>query len=187
MKNPSLLLSVAARARVRLACAHGALAALVLVGGAQLTAPHAVAASAPAAARRMYDVPADVAEHALKQLSEQSGFEVVFSNAALQWVPDHLPLLPRLLGRVAPGGALALQVPANLDAPPHRVMRELGIVSAAAPAFPLATARMTALRTQAEAQGSSDFTPLWSGQNASGCRAVPAADLTRALARRIVA
>ena len=69
----------------------------------------------------------------------------------------------------------------------NRVMRELGIVSAAAPAFPLATARMTALRTQAEAQGSSDFTPLWSGQNASGCRAVPAADLTRALARQIVA
>ena len=69
----------------------------------------------------------------------------------------------------------------------NRAMRELGIVSAAAPAFPLATARMTALRTQAEGQGSSDFTPLWSGQNASGCRAVPAADLTRALARQIVA
>jgi nitronate monooxygenase len=68
----------------------------------------------------------------------------------------------------------------------NRVMRELGVVSAAAPAFPLATARMTALRTKAEAQGSSDFTPLWSGQNASGCRAMPAADLTRALARLIV-
>ena len=58
-------------------------------------------------------------------------FDVIFSNAALQWVPDHLRLLPRLMQRVAPGGALALQVPANLDAPPHRVMREL----AASPAW----------------------------------------------------
>jgi trans-aconitate 2-methyltransferase len=58
-------------------------------------------------------------------------FDVVFSNAALQWVPDHRRLFPRLLASVSPGGALAVQMPANLDAPPHRVMREL----AAAPAW----------------------------------------------------
>ena len=34
----------------------------------------------------------------------------------------------------------------------------------------------------AEANGSGDFSPLWSGQNASGCRAIPAAELTRQLA-----
>ena len=64
----------------------------------------------------------------------------------------------------------------------NRFMREMGGVNPAAPEFPLATSAMTPLRTKAEAQGSGDFSPLWSGQNASGCRAIPAADLTRALA-----
>jgi nitronate monooxygenase len=64
----------------------------------------------------------------------------------------------------------------------NRVMRELGPLSPSAPAFPLATAAMAPLRARAEAQGSGDFSPLWSGQNASGCRAVGAAELTRALA-----
>jgi trans-aconitate 2-methyltransferase len=53
------------------------------------------------------------------------GGDIVFSNAALQWVDDHATLLPRLLARVAPGGALAIQMPANFDAPAHRIMREL--------------------------------------------------------------
>ena len=52
-------------------------------------------------------------------------FDVVFSNAALQWVPDHASLYPALLRHVAPGGALAVQVPMNLDAPAHLAMREL--------------------------------------------------------------
>ena len=49
--------------------------------------------------------------------------DVVFSNAALQWVPDHASLFPRLLARVAAGGALAIQMPGNYDAEPHRLMR----------------------------------------------------------------
>ncbi|MGB4355720.1 nitronate monooxygenase [Limnohabitans sp.] len=61
----------------------------------------------------------------------------------------------------------------------NRLMRELGPLNAAAPAFPLATAAIAPLRAAAEAAGSSDFTPLWSGQNASGCRDLPAADITR--------
>ncbi|MBL8335595.1 MAG: nitronate monooxygenase [Rhodoferax sp.] len=64
----------------------------------------------------------------------------------------------------------------------NRAVRELGPIDPMAPAFPLASAGMAALRNRAEAAGSADFTPLWSGQNASGCRAVPAAELTRALA-----
>ncbi|MGB7217327.1 MAG: trans-aconitate 2-methyltransferase [Vicinamibacterales bacterium] len=51
--------------------------------------------------------------------------DVVFSNAALQWVTDHARVFPRLLEQVARGGALAVQVPANLDAPPHRAMRNI--------------------------------------------------------------
>lgn len=64
----------------------------------------------------------------------------------------------------------------------NRLMRELGPISGAPPAFPLATSAIAPLRAKAESQGSSDFSPLWAGQNVSGCRDVPAAELTRALA-----
>lgn len=64
----------------------------------------------------------------------------------------------------------------------NRLMRELGPISGAPPDFPLATAAIALLRAKAESQGSSDFSPLWAGQNVSGCRDVPAAELTRALA-----
>ncbi|MSQ70214.1 MAG: nitronate monooxygenase [Betaproteobacteria bacterium] len=64
----------------------------------------------------------------------------------------------------------------------NRVMRELGPVNAIAPVFPLATAAIAPLRACAEALSSGDFSPLWSGQNASGCRAIPARELTRGLA-----
>ncbi len=67
----------------------------------------------------------------------------------------------------------------------NRVMREHGPINAAAPEFPLATAAIAPLRAKAEAQGSGDFSPLWSGQNASGCREVPAGELARALAAKL--
>lgn len=63
----------------------------------------------------------------------------------------------------------------------NRVMRELGPLSAAAPEFPLAAAAIAPLRAKAEAQGLGDFSPLWSGQNASGCKELLAAQLTREL------
>jgi nitronate monooxygenase len=63
----------------------------------------------------------------------------------------------------------------------NRVMRELGPMSNLPPAFPLATAAIAPLRAKAEAAGSSDFTPLWAGQNTSGCKAIGAAQLTRGL------
>jgi len=64
----------------------------------------------------------------------------------------------------------------------NRVMRELGPMSTVAPQFPLATSAIAPLRAKAEALGLGDFSPLWSGQNASGCKAIPAARLTRELA-----
>ena len=62
------------------------------------------------------------------------------------------------------------------------LMRELGPINSGAPAFPLAASAIAPLRAKAEAEGSGDFSPLWSGQNATGCKAVPAAQLTRQLA-----
>lgn len=64
----------------------------------------------------------------------------------------------------------------------NRLMRELGPMSNLPPPFPLAAAALAPLRERAEAQGRGDFSPLWAGQNVSGCRAIPAADLTRELA-----
>ena len=63
----------------------------------------------------------------------------------------------------------------------NRVMRELGPLNPAAPAFPTATAAIAPLRTYWEKRGSGDFSPLWSGQNASGCRSLPAGEITRQL------
>jgi nitronate monooxygenase len=64
----------------------------------------------------------------------------------------------------------------------NRIVREIGPIASRAPAFPLATAALAPLRAAAERRGSGDFSPLWSGQNASGCRAIPAGELTRELA-----
>jgi trans-aconitate 2-methyltransferase len=52
-------------------------------------------------------------------------FDVVFSNAALHWVPDHAALVSRLAARLAPGGQLAFQVPANEAEPSHVIAREV--------------------------------------------------------------
>jgi trans-aconitate 2-methyltransferase len=57
--------------------------------------------------------------------AESDSFDIVFSNAALQWVPDHAVIYPKLLGRTTPSGALAVQVPANFNAPPHELMRHM--------------------------------------------------------------
>lgn len=65
----------------------------------------------------------------------------------------------------------------------NRLMRELGPLNPAAPAFPMATSAIAPLRARAESQGHTDFTPLWSGQNASQCSNAPAAEVTCALAR----
>jgi len=64
----------------------------------------------------------------------------------------------------------------------NRIIAEVGPLSTDAPAFPLAAAALAPLRAAAESRGSGEFSPLWSGQNASGCREIPAAELTRRLA-----
>lgn len=52
-------------------------------------------------------------------------WDLVFSNAALHWLPDHERLFARLAGALAPGGQLAVQVPANFDHPAHLLAAEL--------------------------------------------------------------
>jgi trans-aconitate 2-methyltransferase len=52
-------------------------------------------------------------------------YEVILANAVFQWVPDHAALFPALIGKLASGGALAVQMPDNLDVPAHRLMRDI--------------------------------------------------------------
>ena len=49
--------------------------------------------------------------------------DVLYSNAALQWLPGHETLFPALMSRVAPGGVMAVQMPDNLAEPSHVAMR----------------------------------------------------------------
>ncbi|BBB25883.1 NAD(P)H-dependent flavin oxidoreductase [Amphritea japonica] len=63
----------------------------------------------------------------------------------------------------------------------NRVMADLGAMAEAPPPFPLATSAIAPLRTIAEQQGVGDFSPLWSGQNRTGCRSVSAASLISSL------
>ncbi len=75
-------------------------------------------------------------------------YEVILANAVLQWVSHHEALLPALIAKLAPGGALAVQMPDNLDEPAHRLMREVAaggpwaakLASSSAARAPLASA-----------------------------------------------
>jgi trans-aconitate 2-methyltransferase len=62
---------------------------------------------------------------AIEAWDDPGPFDVILANAVLQWLPDHARLLPALVSRLAPGGGLAVQMPDNLDAPTHRLMREI--------------------------------------------------------------
>ena len=75
-------------------------------------------------------------------------FDVILANAVLHWVPDHARLFPALAAKLAPGGALAVQMPDNLGEPAHRLMREIAadgpwaakLIAAAAARPPMPTA-----------------------------------------------
>jgi len=75
-----------------------------------------------AARKRLPDVAFEVADIAGWA---ETGFDVILANAVIQWIPGHETLLPALMGKLAPGGSLAVQTPDNLDEPSHRLMREV--------------------------------------------------------------
>ena len=75
-----------------------------------------------AARKRLPNV--DFALADLAAWNAEGPFDLILANAALQWVPDHETLLPKLVGKLSAGGRLAVQMPDNLDEPAHRLMRE---------------------------------------------------------------
>ncbi|MGB3187000.1 MAG: methyltransferase domain-containing protein [Ornithinimicrobium sp.] len=69
----------------------------------------------------------DVREWTRKAPPSSADVDVLVCNAALQWLPDHLDLLPAMTQRVVPGGWLAFSVPANFDEPSHTIRAELAV------------------------------------------------------------
>jgi trans-aconitate 2-methyltransferase len=85
--------------------------------------------------------------------------DVLVSNAALQWVPDHRQLLPRLVASLAAGGWLAVQVPGNFDEPSHRLLHELA-----------ADARFAAATAGVERPAAYDAATYLADLSGLGCR-----------------
>jgi len=71
--------------------------------------------------------------------------DLLFANAVFQWVPGHLAVLERLMGALAPGGVLAVQMPDNLGEPSHLLMEETARSGPFADAFAGKTIRREAL------------------------------------------
>lgn len=82
------------------------------------TSPDMIAA----ARKRLPGVAFDIADAATWQ--PDGPVDVIFANAVFQWLPTHPRILRRLMGFLAPGGALAVQMPDNRAEPSHRLMEE---------------------------------------------------------------
>lgn len=76
-----------------------------------------------AARKRLPDIAFEVAD--IRQWRPKEPLDVILANAVLQWIPDHETLFPALIAKLKPGGALAAQMPDNLDEPSHRLMGEV--------------------------------------------------------------
>jgi trans-aconitate 2-methyltransferase len=64
-------------------------------------------------------------ESSVERWAPDSAFDLIFSNACLHWVADHATLFPRLVSHLAPGGALAVQMPNSYHLPAHTVMTDV--------------------------------------------------------------
>ncbi len=103
--------------------------------------------------------------------------DLIYANAALQWVGSHETLVPRLFAALAPSGVLAIQMPDNRDEPTHRLMREVATLDPWASAIGNAAAVRTKilalnayydLLARDAAEGIDAFlgkrAPVWTGE-----------------------
>jgi len=107
---------------VDLGCGTGALTARLpeLVGAGEVLGLDTSAAMLAAATEHASPT-VRFAAGDLAAFDEPGGWDLVLSNAALHWVPDHAGVLARWAAALRPGGQLAVQVPANADHASHRV------------------------------------------------------------------
>lgn len=68
---------------------------------------------------------ADFQQADIASWAPEQAYDLVFANAVLQWLPGHRTLFPKVLSWVSAGGALAVQMPDNLDEPSHALMRQV--------------------------------------------------------------
>ena len=77
----------------------------------------------------------------IETFSSEHKFDLIFSNAALHWIPSHATLLKRLAGFLTQNGQIAIQMPANDEHPSHataaEVAKELGIAPRHDPLLPI--------------------------------------------------
>jgi len=92
--------------------------------GAEIVGLDSSKAMLEAAARRLPG-PRWVERDAAGDLSGLGPFDLVFSNAALQWMPAHERVLPAWFALLRPGGVLAVQAPNNFDSPLHQALLAL--------------------------------------------------------------
>ncbi len=76
-----------------------------------------------AARKRLPDVAFEIGD--IREWRPERPLDVILANAVLQWIPGHETLLPALIAKLGPGGALAVQTPDNLEEPSHLLMREI--------------------------------------------------------------
>lgn len=91
--------------------------------GARVTGVDNSADMIEAARERTPDIEFEIAD--IRDWRPQQPFDVILANAVLQWIPEHEALIPSLIAKLRPGGALAVQMPDNVDEPSHRAMREV--------------------------------------------------------------
>lgn len=117
--------AIDARAAVDIGCGPGNSTELLAkrFPGAIVTGIDSSSDMIEAARKRLPQLHFDIA--GIEAWSAPGPFDAILTNAVLQWVPDHAALLPTLVDKLRAGGALAIQMPDNLDSPAHRLMREI--------------------------------------------------------------
>jgi len=114
--------------------------------GAEVTGLDSDADMIAAARKRLPNLRFDIAD--VTQWADTGPWDVILANAVFQWVPDHARLLPGLIGKLAPGGSLAVQMPDNLNEPPHLLMRETAMNGPWSPKLTAAAEARTALASE---------------------------------------
>lgn len=115
-------------------------------GGAEVIGLDSDADMIAAARKRLPNLHFDIAD--VTQWADGGPWDVILANAVFQWVPDHATLFPSLVGKLAPGGSLAVQMPDNLNEPPHLLMRETALSGPWAPKLAAAADARTALASE---------------------------------------
>jgi trans-aconitate 2-methyltransferase len=116
---------------IDLGCGTGELTARLAdaLPGADVTgldrSPEMLARAQPLARPGLHFEQGDISDIARDIATMRGQWDLIFSNAALQWVEDHNVLIPRLLASVRPGGQLVVQVPSNHTHPTHTLILEL--------------------------------------------------------------